>query len=473
MTRLLDARRIHILGVAGAGMGPLATIMLALGKNVSGSDLHLSAATQELAARGAVLYQGHQPANVHGADLVAVTSAARDDNPEIQEARRLGIPVVKGSQLLGALMADRQGIAVAGTHGKTTTTAMIAFILERAGLDPTYVVGGLVRDLGASGKLGRGPHMVAEADEYDERFLQLKPHIAVVTNIEGDHLDFYKNMENLVFAFERFVNGIIPGGWLVACGDNELSRQMGEARSLSGLGQLRDVSGLRGNSLLYGLGEKVDYRATALMVNDRGGYDFTATDRGQDLGQFSTVIPGQHNVQNALAAIAVARLLAIPIDVVRRSLASFHGAARRFEIKGDVRGITVVDDYGHHPTEIKATLAAARSRYAGRRIVAVHQPHTYSRLRNLLQEFATAFGDADVALICDIYASRESNDLGIHSRDLIAAMRHQDVRYVGGLDRAFAELRALLRSGDVLVTLGAGDITALAERVVSELALDK
>jgi UDP-N-acetylmuramate--alanine ligase len=466
MTRLLNARRIHIIGIGGAGMSPLAMILLALGKQVTGSDLHLSAVTADLVSRGATVFEGHRPENVRGAELVVMTSAAREDNPEIQAARQQGIAVVKGSQLLGALMDERIGIAVAGTHGKTTTTGMIALILERAGLDPTFVVGGIVRDLGVSGKLGQGRYLVAEADEYDERFLQLRPYIAVVTNIEADHLDFYKNMQNLQFAFSCFAKAITPGGWLAACGDDRLARQLGETRSLSSLGELRQMAGIRGNSLLYGMGNGLDYRAVELVVNDGGGYDFSVEHQGESLGRFRTVIPGRHNVQNAVAAITVARLVGVPLDVVREALAGFHGAARRFEVKGEVNGVTVVDDYAHHPTEIRATLAGARSRYPGRRIVAVHQPHTYSRLRNLLADFAAAFADADVVLICDIYASRESDDLDMHSLKLVDAMGHGDVRYAGGLTGAVDMLKNLLKPGDVLITLGAGDVNTVGEQIL-------
>ncbi len=457
----LMASHIHIIGIGGAGMSPLAAVLLGMGKQVSGSDLHLSPVTENLQARGATISEGHRPANILGADLVVITSAAREDNPEIQAARQAGLPVIKGSQLLGALMDEREGIAVAGTHGKTTTTSMIALVLERAGLDPTIVVGGEVRDLGTSGKLGHGRYLVAEADEYDERFLQLRPFIAVVTNIDADHLDVYKSMENLTYAFQRFVAGIMPGGWLVACGDDPGARRLGEFRSLSSLGGLRELAGVRGNSILYGLGEAVDYRAQDLVVNDVGGYDFVASHGGDRLGSFRTIVPGRHNVQNALAAIVVAQLAGVPLPVLRDTLADFHGAARRFDVRGEINGITVVDDYAHHPTEIRATLAAAKDRYPGRRIIAVHQPHTYSRLRNLMAEFAAAFADADVVLICDIYASRETDSLGVHSRDLVAAMSHPDVSYVGSLEGALAEIRGLAKPGDVLITLGAGDVNSV------------
>jgi len=464
-----SARRVHIVGIGGSGMSPLAAILLAMGKQVSGSDLHLSGVTADLAARGAMIYEGHRRENVQGVDLVVMTSAAHDDNPEIQAAHDAGIPVIKGSQLLGELMLDRQGLAVAGTHGKTTTTAMLACALERAGLDPTFVVGGTVRDLGVSGKLGKGRYLVAEADEYDERFLQLKPFVAVITNIEADHLDFYKSMQNLTFAFTRFVAGIVPGGWLVACGDDRLARQLGEARSLDSLGILRELSGVRGNSLLYGLGENVDYRGERLVQNWAGGFDFDVTCRGESLGRFSTVVPGRHNVQNAVAVVTVAHVIGARLGAVREALAAFHGAARRFEVTGEAGGITVVDDYAHHPTEIKATLAAARSRYAGRRIVAVHQPHTYTRLRNLLGDFAAAFGDADVVFICDIYASRETDDLGMHSTQLVSAMSHPAVHYSGDLAQTTTAVVDALRPGDVLITLGAGDVNTVGKTILQQL----
>ncbi len=466
MTRLLQAQKVHIIGIGGAGMSPLARILLAMGKAVSGSDLRLSPVTASLSALGAHIYEGHSPEHVGAADLVVITSAAKEDNPEIQAARQRGIPVVIGSDLLGGLMDERQGIAVAGTHGKTTTTAMIALILERAGLDPTIVVGGEMRDLALSGKLGRGPHLVAEADEYDERFLQLRPAIAVVTNVEADHLDFYGNMQNLRFAFRRFVERIQPGGWLVACGDDAGARELGETRTLASLGGLRDLAGVRGSSLLYGLEGDADWRASDLAHNGEGGYDFMVSWRGETVGSFRTIIPGRHNVQNALAAIAVARLVGIEMQSVRATLSDFHGAGRRFELKGEADGVTVIDDYAHHPTEIRATLAAARERYPGRRIVAVHQPHTFSRLRNLLPQFAACFGDADVVLICDIYPARETDSLGVHSQDLVAAMDHPGVRYAGDLAEAAAELQRLVCPGDVVLTLGAGPVNGVGEKLL-------
>ena len=471
MMNLLAAKHVHIVGIGGAGMSPLAAILLSMDKRVSGSDLHLSAVTASLAGRGAIIYEGHHPDNIDGCDLVVITSAAREDNPEIQAARRLGVPVVKGSQLLGALMDDRRGIAVAGTHGKTTTTAMIAFILEQAGLDPTFVVGGDVRDLGASGKLGGGKYLVAEADEYDERFLQLRPFVAVVTNIEADHLDFYKNMENLRHAFSRFVKAIVPGGWLVACGDNDLARRLLEERCAGNLGIWQTLNGTCVGSVLYGLDTQVDYQAGNLVANELGGYDFSVRHGDEDLGRFRLIIPGRHNVQNATAAIAVANILGITTDVVRETLAAFHGVARRFDILGEANGIIVIDDYAHHPSEIKATLAAARGRYGQRRIIAVHQPHTYSRLHNLLHEFAGAFDDADVVLICDIYASRESDTLGMHSRDLVAVMSHRNVCYAGSLDRASEMLLRMLQPGDVLITLGAGDVNRVGREVLHSLTV--
>jgi UDP-N-acetylmuramate--alanine ligase len=472
---------VHFLGIGGAGMSPLATILLEQGDGVSGCDLRLSPVTERLAALGAIVYEGHHPAHLTDVDLLVVTSAARPDNPEIVAARAQGIPVIKAATLLGRLMAGKFGICVAGTHGKTTTTALIARIFIAAGLDPTCVVGGELPEWQGGGRSGRGPYFVAEADEFDGRFLELSPRIAVVTNVEADHLDYYGTLEAVVEAFRRFVALVPDDGHLVLGGDDPRARALGV--------------GWR-NALTYGLSEGNDWQAVDVRPNDLGGNDFQALYhgqpryiahnemyRGQPMGDFRLIIPGRHNVANALAALAVASLLGINLTVARQTLATFPGVGRRFQVKGEapsrltsrnggrdgvseMGGILVIDDYAHHPSEILATLRAARERYPGRRIVAVHQPHTFSRLKALLPEFATAFADADVVVITEVYPARETDTLGVSSRDLVAAMRHPAVYYAADLTEAAHLVMTLLRPGDVLLTLGAGDVFMVGEMVL-------
>jgi UDP-N-acetylmuramate--L-alanine ligase/UDP-N-acetylenolpyruvoylglucosamine reductase len=446
------SQHVHFLGIGGAGMSPLATILLERGTTVSGCDLRLSPVTERLAALGAIVCEGHHPAHLAGVDLLVVTAAARSDNPEIVAARAQGIPVIKAATLLGRLMAGKFGICVAGTHGKTTTTALIAKILLAAGLDPTCVVGGELPDWQGGGRSGRGPYFVAEADEFDRRFLELSPRLAVVTNVEADHLDYYGTLEAVVEAFRRFVALVPEDGHLVLGGDDPRARSLGNDRR---------------NVLTYGLGEENDWRAVDVRLNNLGGNDFRALYRSQPVGDFRLIISGRHNVANALAALAVADLLGINPAVVRQTLATFSGVGRRFQVKGEMGGILVIDDYAHHPTEIKATLRAARERYPGRRIVAVHQPHTFSRLKALLAEFATAFADADVVVISEVYPARETDTLGVSSRDLVAAMRHPAVHYAADLAAAARLAQTLLRPGDVLLTLGAGDVFRVGEMVLA------
>jgi UDP-N-acetylmuramate--alanine ligase len=448
------ARHIHIVGIGGAGMSPLARILLESGDTVSGSDLAASRVTASLQRLGATVYLGHRPENIAGADLVVTTSAARSDNPELAAATARGIPIIKGAALLGDLMAGQKAICVAGTHGKTTTTAMIAMVLTQAGLDPTYVIGGEPRDLPAAGRLGCGPYFVAEADEFDRRFLALHPYVAVVTSLDHDHPDCYPTITELEAAFRSFVALLPSDGWAVGCGDHQR------------------VKGLMGpRSLTYGLGEGNTWRATRVTPNELGGSDFWAECSStlapmQGEWPFRLRVPGIHNVVNALGALAVASLLEIEPERVSAALAEFRGVGRRFEILGDWNGVTVVDDYAHHPNEIRVTLAAARQRFDGRRIVALHQPHTYSRLKALLPEFAEAFGDADQVVVVDVYGSRETDTLGVHASDLAAACHHPAVRYVGGLEQATEYLRTSLRPGDVLVSLGAGDVNKVGKAIL-------
>ena len=445
---LVSDCRVHLIGIGGIGLSAIARVLLEEGRRVSGSDLKLSPITDALADLGATIYQGHRAENVGDADLVIVSSAIPADNPEAAAARARGVPVVKRDWMLGRMMESRFGIAVAGSHGKTTITAMIALVLTEAGLDPTFIVGGIMENLGTNARAGRGEHFVVEADEYDRTFLGLKPRIAVVTNIEMDHPDCYPRLDDLVDVFREFLHLVPADGCIIGCGDEERVRGVLEAGSWK-----LEV----GRVITYGLNEGVDWQAVDIRSNELGGSSFVALHEGQPVGEFTLRIPGLHNVQNSLAVLAVAHQVGLHLAGVGKTLRSFRGVQRRFEVKGEVNGIVVVDDYAHHPTQIRTTLRAARERYPERTIWAVFQPHTYSRTRALLGEFAASFADADHVVVTDIYAAREDDDLGVSAADIVARMRHPDARYIPGLDEAAGHLLAHLKPGDVLITLGAGD----------------
>lgn len=447
---------MHLIGIGGIGLSAIARVLLADGYQVSGSDAQPSALTAELQVLGMQVFAGHRAENVAGADLVIVSSAVPDDNPELLAARQAGIPVVKRAELLGDMMVDRWGIAVAGTHGKTTTSALISFVLSELGLDPTFIVGGILQDLGTNARLGHGPHFVVEADEYDHTFLGLRPRMAVVTVVEMDHPDCFADLEAVSADFLRFLRLVPEGGTLVGCADQprvvDLLRQAAQHRAVA--------------AVTYGLRAEGDWQARDVCVNEWGGSDFAVWHAGQVVGQARLRLVGLHNVSNALAVLAVVDRLGLDLARVLEILPRFHGVRRRFEIKGEAQGVTVIDDYAHHPTEIQATLAAARRRFGQRPLWVFFQPHTYSRTRALLDEFAVSFGDADHVLISEIYAAREKDDLGIHARDLVQRVRHPDVRYVATLPEASALLQAELRPGDVLLTLGAGNGDRVGESVL-------
>lgn len=485
--------RIHLIGIGGAGLSAIATVLLEQGVTVSGSDLRTSPVTERLGGLGATVHVGHAAANLGDADIVVVSSAVPEGNPEVEEARRRGIPVVKRAEWLGQMMAGKRGMAVAGTHGKTTTTAMIALILREAGLDPTFIVGGDISQLGTNAAAGKGDVFVIEADEYDHTFLGLRPEIAVVTTVEWDHPDCYPTPESMMEAFQQFVALVPPEGLVVACGDEpgvqELIGEMGRVEAWKGgslegwkIGKLEEnaqtstLPSFQASSLpvlvTYGLNADNNWRAVELHPNARGGYDFgvrvtgTSGEPDEGLGQVSLAVPGIHNVKNALAALIVAGRLGISFAQAAGTLANFAGVGRRFEIKGRAGGILVVDDYAHHPTEIRATLTAARARYPKRTIWAVFQPHTYSRTRALLDDFAEAFADADHVVLVDIFPAREVDDGSVSSPEIVARMEHPDVHYIGALEDAADFLARGLRPSDVLITLGAGDSYRVGEMVI-------
>ncbi|MBX3127500.1 MAG: UDP-N-acetylmuramate--L-alanine ligase [Polyangiaceae bacterium] len=449
-------RHVHFIGVGGIGMSGLAEILRTLEFDVSGSDLRKGENTGRLERMGVRVDVGHRRENVAGADVVVYSSAIASHNPEMAEAHRLGIPVITRAEMLAELMRVKYGVAIAGSHGKTTTTSLVATVLRAAGFDPTVVVGGRMAQLSSNARLGAGDLLVAEADESDGSFLRLTPTVAVVTNIDPEHLDHYRTHERLKEAFVEFIEKVPFYGLAVLCLDHPHVQEL--------------LPRIRRRHVTYGLSPQADYHARGLGaagVLSR----FLVFGRGQALGEFSLKMPGQHNVLNALAAIAVADELEVPLDVVKDALASFTGVARRFSIVGEPAGVTLVDDYGHHPAEILATLAAARGAYSGRVIVAF-QPHRYSRTQQLFDEFCRAFNDADAVLLIDVYAAGEAPIEGASSERLargIADHGHHAVEYVAERAALAPRLAALAKPGDVVIALGAGDINRVLADVAAAL----
>lgn len=442
-----NIKNIHFVGIGGIGMSGIAEILSSRGVPVSGCDLKRSAATDLLTGRGIPVALGHDPAHLAGVDLVVVTSAVRGENDEIDAARAKGIPVIKRKEMLGAIVNEKRSIGVCGTHGKTTTSAMVACVLEEAGLDPTVLVGGILRNLGTNAKSGRGDFLVVEADEYDRTFHELHPEIGVVTNIEADHLEYYGDLAAITEAFRIYLEGVRPGGAVIACVDDPAV-----AKLVASFDAHRVVR--------YGLGEGRDLTAVNVRFQDRG-----SSFEVPGVGFFKLFVPGEHNVRNALAAIAVACELGIDAHTVALALSKFLGVDRRFQILGDYAGAIIVDDYAHHPTEIRATLSAARRGYPGRRVVALFQPHLYSRTRDFAQEFGLALAEADVAIVAPIYAAREKPIEGVTAR-LIADAAPQVEFLDRGNVEIVNELRRRLQPHDVFIAMGAGDVHEIAEALV-------
>ncbi len=450
-------RRIHFVGIGGVGMSGIAEVLINLGYNVSGSDLKESDTTKRLESMGAEIFTGHKAANVEGADVVVISSAVRNDNPEVIAARERQIPVIPRAEMLAELMRLKYGIAVAGAHGKTTTTSMVSTILSKGGIDPTVVIGGKLNIFGAGAKLGQGEFLVAEADESDGSFLMLSPTIAVVTNIDEEHLDHYtKGIEEIKDAFLQFINKIPFYGLAVLCQDVEHIREL--------------IPHVKKRYVTYGLNPQADLSAKNIRFDGMGS-EFEVLKKGESLGMFRLSIPGQHSVYNSLAAISVALELDIPLEVIRGALSEFGGLHRRFYVKGEVGGITVVDDYGHHPTEIKATLAGAKAGW-DRRTVVVFQPHRYTRTRDLMKEFFTAFGQADKLAVMDIYPAGEKPIDGISAKNLYDGIKghgHKDASFIGTQDKAVDWLKKVAKPGDLVITLGAGDVWKVGELFLEKL----
>lgn len=448
---------IHFVGIGGIGMSGIAEVLLNLGYEVSGSDLYESQTTQRLQSMGARIVIGHREANLESdPSVVVISSAVKFSNPEVLEARKRTIPVIPRAEMLAELMRMKYGVAVAGSHGKTTTTSMIATVLSAAGLDPTMVIGGRVKSLGSNARLGQGEYLVAEADESDGTFLLLTPTIALVTNIDREHLEFHQSMDRLKESFLDFINKVPFYGQAVLCLDDP------HVRSLLPKVKKRYVT--------YGLSPEADFYARDLQAN---GMEIKCTvcHQSRTLGEMRLHMPGRHNVTNALSAVAIGQELGIPFERISESLEAFMGIHRRFEIKGEPGNIMVIDDYGHHPTEIRATLSAIRDGWS-RPLTVIFQPHRYSRTRDLFEEFVTAFDGVDRLIITEIYPAGEEEIPGVRSELLYRAIKrrtHMEIQIVPNKDDIVKELLPKLKAGDMVLTLGAGDIYKVGEALVESL----
>jgi len=458
-------QRIHFVGIGGIGMSGIAEVLLNLGYQISGSDLKPSTVTERLASLGASIFEGHTPTNIAGADVVVTSSAISVDNPEVAEARRMHVPVIQRAEMLAELMRLKYGIAVAGMHGKTTTTSMVAAVLAAGGLDPTVVVGGRVDAMGSNARLGKSQYLVAEADESDRSFLKLSPILSVVTNIDREHMDCYRDMRDVRRTFLEFMERVPFYGTIVGCNDDAVLRRLLPRvhRRVTTYGTFA------GSDFLI----RIDLpRRDSLADGENGSLSrFRVTYKNNDLGEFRLRVPGAHNVLNATAAIAVGAALEISVEQIRTALEGFRGVDRRFQLKGKVAGVSVIDDYGHHPTEIRATLAAARE-CGFRRVHVIFQPHRFTRTRDLMDEFATAFADADTLSVLDIYPANEKPVEGVTADALvnrIAGAGKRSVTYARSTSDAIAAVAALARPGDMVLTLGAGSVSQLGPMILEKL----
>jgi len=456
-------QRIHFVGIGGIGMSGIAEVLLNLGYKVSGSDLKNSAVTERLAGLGAAIFEGHRAENIAGAEVVVTSSAIAADNPEVTEAHTLHIPVIQRAEMLAELMRLKYGIAIAGMHGKTTTTSMVAAVLAAGGLDPTVVVGGRVDAMGSNARLGKSHYLVAEADESDRSFLKLSPILSVVTNIDREHMDCYRNMRDVKKTFLEFMDRVPFYGMVVVCNDDPLLRRLlpeVQRRTLT-------YGTKRGSDFLIKLSAAKSETAGDARPLSRFGVSY----RKRDLGEFTLHVPGLHNVLNAAAAIAVGVGLDVGIEAIRTALDQFRGVDRRFQLRGRAAGVSVIDDYGHHPTEIKATLAAARQCGFGK-IHVVFQPHRYTRTRDLIEEFTTAFADADSLWVLDIYAASEKPIEGITGELLaqrISEKSGKSARHMSSFSDAVTSAAAAAQDGDMILTLGAGSVSQLGPMILEKL----
>jgi UDP-N-acetylmuramate--alanine ligase len=458
-------QQIHFVGIGGIGMSGIAEVLLNLGYRVSGSDLKSSGVTQRLAGLGAAVFEGHRAENIAGAEVVVTSSAIATENPEVLEARKLHVPVIQRAEMLAELMRLKYGIAVAGMHGKTTTTSMVAAVLAGGGLDPTVVVGGRVDAMGSNARLGKSQYLVAEADESDRSFLKLSPILSVVTNIDREHMDCYRNMRDVKKTFLEFMDRVPFYGMVVVCNDDPLLRRL--------------LPQTQRRTVTYGTRRGSDFWIKLETDSARAGAQgdgqplsrFHVSYRKKHLGEFTLHVPGVHNILNATAAIAVGVGLEVGVEAIRAGLDQFRGVDRRFQLRGRAAGVSVIDDYGHHPTEIKATLAAARE-CGFRKVHVAFQPHRYTRTRDLIEDFATAFGDADSLFVLDIYAASEKPIEGISGEALARTIREKGGRsaqYVGTFADAVSSVAAVAEDGDMILTLGAGSVSQLGPMVLEKL----
>jgi UDP-N-acetylmuramate--alanine ligase len=452
-------QNVHFVGIGGIGMSGIAEVLVNLGFRVSGSDLKRSSVTDRLQLMSIEFTEGHAAENVGDAHVVVRSSAVRDDNPEVIEAQRRSIPVIPRAEMLAELMRLKpHSVAVAGSHGKTTTTSMVATVLGHAGLDPTIVVGGVVGAFGSNAHLGQSDLMVVEADESDRSFLMLTPTIAVVTNIDREHMDYYNDMEDVRACFTSFVNKVPFYGTSILCLDDPNVQAI--------------IPQVERRRITYGLSAQADVSAHGVRHDREFGSAFTVWRGSEVAGEVELRVPGMHNVYNSLAAIAVGFELEVPFAQIAEALSTFTGAHRRFQFKAEVDGVLVIDDYGHHPTEIRATLAAAKIGSGGRRTLVLFQPHRYTRTHDLMGEFARSFNNADTLLISEIYAASEDPIEGVSGETLTDAIQrygHKDVHYIGGLEGAAQSIREHIQPGDMVITLGAGTVNRVGDQIVELL----
>ena len=457
----------HLIGIGGSGLSAIARVLIEDGYRVSGSDLEYSSYAGDLEKLGIKIFIGHHADQIAGADFVLRSSAIPDNNVEVAAAHDAGIPVYKRADFLGKLTADRHCIAVAGTHGKTTTTAMISWMLTALGQDPSFIIGGVSTNLDTNAHAGGGSSFVIEADEYDRMFLGLQPDIAVVTNIEHDHPDSFPSESDFYDAFVDFIHRISSKGYLLACTDDSKASVLYHSAAQE----------LDFNTRSYGLEMGKDelppvYCGRNISVNDRGSYRFDIYKGQNYLARMDLLVPGIHNVRNSIASLAVADILGLPIPDAAQALSEFLGTERRFEIRGELSGITVIDDYAHHPTEIRATLEAARVRYPERDLWAVWQPHTYTRTETLFEEYVAAFSDADHVLVTEVYPSREKVRQDFSSLQVVQSMDHADVNFLADKAQVVDHLLTNLNAGDIVIVLSAGDANQISSQVIDKLSLN-
>ncbi|HZJ83751.1 MAG TPA: UDP-N-acetylmuramate--L-alanine ligase [Clostridia bacterium] len=459
MTKLeiddLKGNHVHFIGIGGISMSGLAEILLHKGFAVSGSDLKQTHLTDNLINKGAKIYIGHDASNIEGADWVVFTIAVKEDNPELMAAEEKGLPIIERAGLLGKIMKSYSySIGVSGTHGKTTTTSMLSLILQQGYLNPTVLVGGEVDDIGGNVRIGNSIYFLTEACEYNQSFLSFNPSIAIILNIDRDHLDFFKDIDHIYETFSKYSKLVPSRGYIIGCLDDPLTAKL--------------MNEVKVRKISFAINNKADWMAKDIQYNRYGQPSYRAVYKGQDMGLYRLNVPGRYNIYNALAATATAWTMGISQSVIQNALESYKGTHRRFEIKGNLKDVTIIDDYAHHPTEVRATLEAA-TQYPHKKIWCVFQPHTYTRTQNLFYEFADSFIDADEIIVTDIYPAREKEIQGVHSKHLAKAIldNGKSCRYMSSFDEAVDFISKNTNPGDIVLTMGAGDIFEVANRLIA------